>query len=101
MNLLNTGLGRLRIIAFLEGLSFLVLMGIAMPMKYIWEYEHATQDVGMAHGLLFIAYVIAIFILRKKMNWSWPMMGMLFLASILPFGTFVAEYKVFKKILEY
>ena len=70
MELLQTNIGRFRIIGILEGISFILLMGVGMPLKYYGGYEHATQDLGMAHGLLFIAYVISVFPARKDLKWS-------------------------------
>ena len=97
MELLKTNIGRLRIIGFLEGVSFLLLMGIGMPLKYYGGYPHATQDIGMAHGLLFIAYVISVFPVRKELKWSNTTTLLVLLASVIPFGTFIAEYKLFRK----
>ena len=97
MELINSHLGRLRIIGFLEGVSFILLLGIAMPLKYFGGYEHATQDLGMAHGVLFIMYVISVFPVKMELKWSLFTTAMVLLASLLPFGTFVAEYKIFRK----
>lgn len=98
MNLLQSNLGRLQIVAFLEGLSFLLLLGVAMPLKYYYGYEHATQSIGMAHGLLFIAYVVMIIPAKQDLSWSWSRTFIVFLASVVPLGTFVAEYKIFRKV---
>jgi len=97
MELLHTHIGRLRIIGFLEGVSFLLLMGIGMPLKYYGGYEHATQDIGMAHGVLFIGYVISVFPARKDLKWSNSKTLLVLLASIIPFGTFIADYRLFRK----
>ena len=97
MDLLYSHLGRLRIIGFLEGVSFILLIGIGMPLKYFGGYEHATQDLGMAHGVLFIMYVISVFPVKMELKWSLFTTAMVLLASLLPFGTFVAEYKIFRK----
>ena len=97
MKLLQSNLGRLRIIAFLEGLSFILLMGLAMPLKYYMGYEHATQGIGMIHGLLFILYVYLVFPAKSEYNWTWARTVILLIASVIPLGTFVAEYKVLRK----
>ena len=97
MELLNSHIGRLRIIGFLEGLSFILLMGIGMPLKYYGGYEHATQDIGMAHGVLIIAYIISVFPARKDLKWSNSTTLLVLLASIVPFGTFIADHKLFRK----
>ena len=97
MNLLYSHLGRLRIIGFLEGVSFILLIGIGMPLKYFGGYPHATQDLGMIHGVLFILYVISVFPVKMELKWSTTTTLLVLLASLLPFGTFVAEYKIFRK----
>lgn len=94
--LIKTSLGRLRIVAFLEGVSFLVLLGIAMPLKYLADMPEAVRFVGMAHGVLFIAYVWLLFVVGIDRKWSWTNMGLGFIASLIPFGTFWADAKIFK-----
>jgi integral membrane protein len=98
MELLQSALGRLRIIAFLEGLSFIVLVGVAVPMKYMYGFEHATREIGMIHGILFMTYTYLLYPAKEKLNWSWKQTSMAFAASIIPLGTFVAEYRWFRKI---
>lgn len=95
--MLKSNLGRLRIVAFLEGLSFVILMGIAMPLKYYWGFEHATQAIGMIHGLLFILYLYLVFPVKSELEWSWLRTFVILTASVIPLGTFVAEYKVLRK----
>ena len=97
MELLRTHIGRLRVIGFLEGLSFLLLMFVAMPLKYYGGYPHATQDIGMAHGVLFIGYVFMVFPTRKEYKWSNKTTFLVLLASVIPLGTFIADYKIFRK----
>jgi len=97
MELFYTHLGRLRLIGFLEGISFILLVGVAMPLKYIWGYQHATWDIGMAHGFLFISYIIAVIPVKFDLNWNLKTTFLVLLASLLPFGTFVAEFKIFRK----
>ena len=96
MELLSTRIGRFRIIGTLEGISFLLLLGVGMPLKYYGGYPHATQDIGMAHGVLFIAYVISVFPVRKELKWSNRTTILVLFASVIPFGTFIAEYKLFR-----
>lgn len=96
MRLIYNHLGRLRIIGFLEGISFILLVGVAMPLKYIGGYEHATWEIGMIHGVLFIAYVVAVIPVKFTLKWNFKTTFMVLLASLIPLGTFVAEYKVFR-----
>lgn len=85
---------RLRIIAFLEGVSLLVLLFIAMPLKYIGDDPRAVEVVGMAHGLFFIAYCFALLQVYLDRNWSFGRGAFGFIASFLPFGTFVFDRKL-------
>ncbi len=96
-NLLKTPLGRLRIIAFLEGLSFLVLLFIAMPLKYYMNQPLAVKHVGMAHGVLFLLYLAAVLHVMIDRKWSiWK--GLIaVVASLVPFGTFVLDAKMLKE----
>lgn len=96
MELLYSHLGRLRIIGFLEGISFILLVGVAMPLKYIGGYQNATWDIGMIHGVLFISYIIAVIPVKYELNWNLKTTFLVLLASLLPLGTFVAEYKIFR-----
>lgn len=93
---LSTSLGRLRLIGFLEGASFLLLVGIAMPLKYWAGWPDAVRVVGMAHGVLFLAYLAAI--LHAHLDYDWPIKrsALLVLASLLPFGPFIADRKLLR-----
>ena len=93
MNLLTSSIGRLRVIGFLEGVSFLLLLGVAMPLKYIWHEPLAVRVVGMAHGVLFLGYLAAAFQAALEHNWSWKRCVLIALASVVPFGTFYADAK--------
>jgi len=86
----------LRIIAFLEGVSFIVLLGIAMPIKYYYDNPDAVKIVGMAHGILFVLYSINLLIVHLKLKWSYVKTFGAFIASLIPFGTFYADKKWFK-----
>lgn len=97
MELIYSHLGRLRIIGFLEGISFILLVGVAMPLKYIGGYQYATWDIGMIHGILFITYIIAVIPVKFALNWNIKTTFLVLLSSLLPFGTFVAEFKIFRK----
>ncbi|ALW83851.1 hypothetical protein AUC43_01270 [Hymenobacter sedentarius] len=93
--LLLTSLGRLRLIAFLEGASLLVLLGIAMPLKYLAGQPTAVRYVGMAHGLLFILYVVLVIQVAMQQRWSLSKTALALLASVVPFGTFWADRRLF------
>lgn len=85
-----------KLIAILEGVSFLVLLGIAMPLKYAMGRPEATEMVGMAHGILFIAYVIMVILIRKQLNWDFKTTILALVASVLPFGPFVVDKKLLR-----
>ena len=93
MNLLTSSIGRLRLIGFIEGVSFLLLLGVAMPLKYIWHEPLAVRVVGMAHGVLFLAYLALTLQAALEHNWTWKRSGLIALASVVPFGTFYADAK--------
>lgn len=82
-----------KIIALLEGTSLLLLLFFAMPMKYIVDEPIFVRIIGMAHGLLFVAYIIMAIMLKFEENWSWKKFGVIAVASIIPFGTFYIDKK--------
>lgn len=96
LSLLQTARGRLRLIGFLEGVSFLVLLGIAMPLKYYADSPGAVRVVGMAHGVLFVLYVLAAIQATVEYRWSWKTAGLLFAAAFLPCGPFIADAKLLR-----
>ncbi|EKB06958.1 integral membrane protein [Myroides odoratimimus CCUG 3837] len=85
-----------KIVALLEGLSLLALLFIAMPLKYFLHKPEMVSKVGMAHGVLFILYIVMATVLKSDEKWSMKKYGLICLASIIPFGTFIME----KKLLE-
>lgn len=95
MNFKST-IGVLRILALLEGISYL-LLALTMPLKYMYEMPMPNKIVGMAHGFLFIAYCIMVFVVNQERKWSFLTNIWAYLASLIPFGTFIADAKIFKK----
>lgn len=92
----NASINRLRIIALLEGWSLLILLAVAMPLKYFAGFPQAVEVIGMAHGILFIAYIILV--IQVKFKYRWPIFKTLvaMAASIVPFGTFYVDKKWLK-----
>jgi integral membrane protein len=86
-----------RFTGWLEGASYLILLLIAMPLKYIWGNPEMVKSVGMAHGLLWLAYIGAAFAMYDKYDWSLKKLGWAFAASLLPAGPFVFEVKALKR----
>ena len=82
-----------KIVALLEGISLLLLLFFAMPMKYIYEQPIFVKTIGMAHGLLFIAYILLAIMLKIEEKWEIKKFGIICIASIIPFGTFYIEKK--------
>ncbi|RLD26804.1 MAG: hypothetical protein DRI75_10995 [Bacteroidetes bacterium] len=89
-------LSSFRIIAFLEGLSYILLLGIATPVKYFLDEPQYVKLLGMPHDLLFILYVAIAFMLKKEFDWNNKNFGYVLLASIIPFGTFYIDRKYLK-----
>jgi integral membrane protein len=83
-----------RITAYLEGTSFLVLLLIAMPLKYYWEMPMAVRIVGSAHGALFVAYCVLLAAMWSKYRWSVKIVALAFISAFLPAGPFVFDHKV-------
>jgi integral membrane protein len=92
----KSALGVLRILALVEGISYL-LFALTMPLKYVYEMPMPNKIVGMAHGFLFIAYCIMVFVVNLERKWSFITNILAYLASLIPFGTFVMDAKFFKK----
>jgi len=84
-------LQRFRWIAIAEGISFLVLLGIAMPLKYFFHFPEAVKIVGWLHGVLFVGYIFMAFQVMTAFEWSFGWLSKAFLAGLLPFGTFVLD----------
>jgi integral membrane protein len=85
-----------RIIAFLEGVSYILLLGIAVPIKYAFDNPTYVKLLGMPHGLLFIAYIILAVVIGSKLKWNNKTLFYVLLASIIPFGTFFVDKKYLK-----
>lgn len=82
-----------RWVSLLEGISFLVLLFLAMPLKYFFDYPQMVQVVGMAHGILFLAYVFGAIWMYKPLNWRTRTLIIVIACSIVPFGPFYVENK--------
>ncbi len=90
---MNISVRSFRIVSTLEALSFLLLLGIAMPLKYIWDQPEMVRIVGMAHGILFLLYIVGAYFIKEKLNWPWKTLAVVMVCSVLPFGPFYAEKK--------
>tara|TARA_B110000503_G_scaffold69078_1_gene107797 strand:+ start:5957 stop:6232 length:276 start_codon:yes stop_codon:yes gene_type:complete len=86
-----------RIVSFLEGVSYLLLLFIAVPIKYFQGDVSYVKMLGMPHGILFMSYVVLAIVIQKQMKWNLKNLGIIILASIIPFGTFYVDKKYFQK----
>lgn len=98
--LMKSSLGRLRVIAFIEGISYLVLLGIAMPLKYFAGLPQVVSVVGMIHGVLFVAFCLALLQAFLVHRWNILRGFVLFVSALIPLGTFWAEVKILRPAQE-
>ncbi|MDB3913816.1 DUF3817 domain-containing protein [Flavobacteriaceae bacterium] len=82
-----------RVVSFLEGTSYFLLLFVAVPVKYWMNDPQYVKLLGMPHGLLFVGYIVLAFLLKSELNWSIKKLGVVLIASILPFGTFYVDKK--------
>jgi integral membrane protein len=82
------------LVGLAEGVSFLVLLGIAMPLKYLAHSPMAVRVVGIIHGVLFLLFVLAVFEAIGSLRWSAKQVALALLASLLPFGTIVLDRRL-------
>ena len=86
-----------RIVSFLEGISYLLLLFVAVPIKYFQGDASYVKILGMPHGVLFMSYVVLAIVIKKQMQWNLKNLGIVVLASIIPFGTFYVDKKYLQK----
>jgi integral membrane protein len=89
--MLENPVGRLRLLGIAEGLSLLILLCIAMPLKYMADQPEAVKYTGWIHGILFVGYVVAVLVMFYERNWPFRKVVLACLAAFLPFGTFVFD----------
>lgn len=94
---LKTHVGRLRFFAILEGYSSVFLFFVAMPLKYLLDFDLGSSP-GMIHGVLFVGYCLALLPVYKKYNWPFTTLLITGVSSIIPCGTFWADYKYIKPL---
>jgi integral membrane protein len=89
--ILTSPIGRFRLIAILEGISYVLLVGVAMPLKYLAGEPLAVRVVGAAHGGLFVLYGILLLLAGVSARWSLAKMAWYMFVSLFPIGTFLIE----------
>ena len=87
-----------RITSIAEGVSLLILFGLAMPLKYIFNQPLMVEIIGMLHGILFIAYILFAIYYKFKVTWNFKDFLIVSFSSIIPFGTFYVDKKYLAKI---
>lgn len=92
--MLKTTIGKLRFMGYFEGISLLVLLFIAMPLKYGLNVPEAVRIVGSIHGALFVTYCIVIAYVTLKTRWNivWPILSIV--VAFIPFGNFILDKKL-------
>ncbi|SHH59523.1 DUF3817 domain-containing protein [Winogradskyella jejuensis] len=85
-----------RLVAFLEGVSYLLLLFVAVPIKYINDDPQYVKLLGMPHGLLFVAYIVLAIWLKPDFKWTQKTFWIVLIASVIPFGTFYVEKNYLK-----
>ena len=92
--MLTTLIGKFRLTGIVEGISYLLLLGVAMPLKYIWHMPIYVKVVGMTHGILFILYCLLLALAMRRHDWSYGFGTYLFVAALIPFGTFYTDRRL-------
>ena len=87
-----------RLVALLEGVSYLLLLFIAVPIKYIQGNPEYVKLLGMPHGLLFVGYIVLAILIGIELKWDKKTMFVVLIASVIPFGTFYVDKKYMKNI---
>ena len=82
-----------RIVSLLEGVSYILLLFVATPIKYLQGNPEYVKLLGMPHGILFMLYIVLAFVIQKEMKWNNKTLGIVLLCSIIPFGTFYMDKK--------
>jgi integral membrane protein len=82
-----------KVISLLEGLSYILLLFVGVPLKYLAGNAFLVKSLGMPHGILFVAYVVIALFIRSRMKWDFKDTFVVLIASLLPFGTFYINRK--------
>ena len=91
-------MGLLRILGFLEGLSLLILIFVAVPMKYYYGNHQLSKTLGPVHGALFLLFLFVALLVGLQYKWTFKTALLVFVACFIPFGTFYLDSKIFSKI---
>jgi integral membrane protein len=101
IHLFKTKIGRLRIIGMLEGISLLVLLFVAVPMKYYFNYPELSRALGPIHGAIFLLFLFNTLSVGVEQNWKFKTTTWkIIVACFIPFGTFYIDNKILSNIKE-
>ena len=92
-------LKKFRIASYVEGISYLTLLFIAMPIKYLGDNPIPVKVVGMTHGLLFFLFIYFLYFAARENKWSKKFTLLAFISSLVPFGMIFLDKKLRKKEL--
>jgi integral membrane protein len=92
---LKTPIGRLRLLAILEGISYLLFF-VTVPLKYAFDIILPNYIVGMAHGVFFLLYIVLSIFSSLIYRWGWRISLIVLVCSLIPFGTFYADNRILK-----
>jgi len=98
--LFDSSIKKFRIISFVEGISYLTLLFIAMPIKYLGGNPVPVKFVGMTHGVLFILFMYILYLAARKHKWDKKFVFFAFITSLIPFGMFFLDKDLKKKELD-
>ncbi|MGE6377783.1 DUF3817 domain-containing protein [Peribacillus muralis] len=93
----TTAFGWFRFITIVEGISYVLLLAIGMPIKYILNIGEATLILGSIHGFLFVVFGLLLLYVSIRSKWSFIKMALIFIVSFVPFGNFVIDQKLLKQ----
>jgi len=92
--MLTTAVGRLRAAGMVEAVSFLLLLGVAMPLKYFAGMPLAVRIAGWTHGLLFLVFGMCLLVAQGERQWPMRWTVIVFVAALLPFGPFIIDRRL-------
>ena len=87
----TTKIDRLRLVGKVEAVSYLLLLFVAMPLKYLAGIPLAVKVVGWIHGALFVAFCASLMQVWTEHGWPWTRCALVFVASLIPFGPFAID----------
>lgn len=98
--MLKNKVGRLRVLSLIEGMSLVLLLFFAVPMKYMFDSPIFVRVIGMIHGVLFLGLGAMTLMVGVELGWKFKRMAMIMIASIIPFGCFYVDKKLFAQVMK-